>query len=108
MQCNAERSIYLDHDEAPHGGLLVALHGRPDDHVAGLEQVVSPHLVLVVSLCHCRLILKRVGSRYQVLRVPILLRLVIPDSKTAFVCLVAQVFPVVVSFESYNEELNGK
>ena len=32
----------------------------------------------------------------------------LPDSKTAFVCLVAQVFPVVVSFESYNGEFNGK
>ena len=32
----------------------------------------------------------------------------LPDSKTAFVCLVAQVFPVVVSFESYNGEFNRK
>ena len=32
----------------------------------------------------------------------------LPDSKTAFVCLLAQVYPAVVSFERYNREFNGK
>ena len=32
----------------------------------------------------------------------------LPDSKTAFVFLLAQVYPEVVSFESYNGEFNGK
>ena len=32
----------------------------------------------------------------------------LPDSKTAFVCLLAQIYPEVVTFESYNGELNGK
>ena len=32
----------------------------------------------------------------------------LPDSKTAFVCLLAQVFLVVVNFESNNVEFNGK
>ena len=32
----------------------------------------------------------------------------LPDSITAFVCLLAQVYPEVVSFESYNGEFNGK
>ena len=32
----------------------------------------------------------------------------LPDSKTAFVFLLAQVYPEVVSFETYNGESNGK